>query len=164
MKVHHAGQSGCEPHSVCDRSVPMQPHHLILLSHIMEKTKKWINIIKKNIFLFIFTSSLSNNCNTDSKMCIWLVYSVEPLVQRGLLLRAKKACGVFVRVRLHPLRLGTLPWILDIPWGCWRWHTKVQWSPLKCPEQRPTVPADTSSFRWNWTFPQGAMALSLDFH
>ena len=39
MQVHHAGQGGGEPHAVGDGPVPVQPHHLVLLRHVMEKTE-----------------------------------------------------------------------------------------------------------------------------
>ena len=43
VEVHHAGQGCGEPHAVGDGPVPVQPHHLVLLRHIVEKTEKYLN-------------------------------------------------------------------------------------------------------------------------
>ena len=43
VEVHHAGQGRGEPHAVGDGPVPVQPHHLVLLRHIVEKTEKYFN-------------------------------------------------------------------------------------------------------------------------
>ena len=43
VEVHHAGQGRGEPHAVGDGPVPVQPHHLVLLRHIVEKTEKYLN-------------------------------------------------------------------------------------------------------------------------
>ena len=38
MEVHHTGERRCESHPVRNRSVPMEAHHLVLLSHVVEET------------------------------------------------------------------------------------------------------------------------------
>ena len=43
VQVHHAGEGGGEAHPVGDRAVSVQPHHLVLLRHIVEKTEKYLN-------------------------------------------------------------------------------------------------------------------------
>ena len=45
VEVHHAGQRGGEAHAVGDGPVPVQPHHLVLLRHVVEKTE----IIHKSV-------------------------------------------------------------------------------------------------------------------
>ena len=35
VEVHHAGQGRGEPHAVGDGPVPVQPHHLVLLRHVV---------------------------------------------------------------------------------------------------------------------------------
>ena len=48
VEVHHTCQCGGEPHPVRDGSVPVEPHHLVLLRHVVEKTE--------------MTNSLNLNC------------------------------------------------------------------------------------------------------
>ena len=38
MKVHHAGQRSGEAHAIGDGAVTMQPHHLVLLRHVVQVT------------------------------------------------------------------------------------------------------------------------------
>ena len=45
VQVHHAGQGGGEPHAVGDRPVPVPPHHLVLLRHVVEKTENILNLV-----------------------------------------------------------------------------------------------------------------------
>ena len=39
MEVHHTGQRRGEPHPVGDGPVPVEPHHLVLLCHVVQKTE-----------------------------------------------------------------------------------------------------------------------------
>ena len=39
VQVHHAGEGGGETHPVGDRAVSVQPHHLVLLGHVVQKTE-----------------------------------------------------------------------------------------------------------------------------
>ena len=38
MEVHHAGERRGEAHAVGDGAVAVQPHHLVLLSHVVQET------------------------------------------------------------------------------------------------------------------------------
>ena len=48
VQVHHAGQGGGESHAVGDRPVPVQPHHLVLLRHVVEKTENILSLVWQN--------------------------------------------------------------------------------------------------------------------
>ena len=40
VQVHHAGEGGGEAHPVRDRAVSVQPHHLVLLSHVVQEAEQ----------------------------------------------------------------------------------------------------------------------------
>ena len=39
VEVHHTGQRRGEPHPVGDRTVPVQPHHLVLFRDVVQETE-----------------------------------------------------------------------------------------------------------------------------
>ena len=40
VQVHHAGEGGGEAHPVCDRAISVQPHHLVLLGHVVQEAEE----------------------------------------------------------------------------------------------------------------------------
>ena len=40
VQVHHAGEGGGEAHPVGDRAVSVQPHHLVLLGHVVQEAEE----------------------------------------------------------------------------------------------------------------------------
>ena len=40
VQVHHAGEGGGEAHPVGDRAVSVQPHHLVLLGHVVQEAEQ----------------------------------------------------------------------------------------------------------------------------
>ena len=40
VQVHHAGEGGGKSHPVGDRAVSVQPHHLVLLGHVVQEAEQ----------------------------------------------------------------------------------------------------------------------------
>ena len=40
VQVHHAGEGGGETHPVRDRAISVQPHHLVLLGHVVQEAEQ----------------------------------------------------------------------------------------------------------------------------
>ena len=40
VQVHHAGEGGGESHPVGDRAISVQPHHLVLLGHVVQEAEQ----------------------------------------------------------------------------------------------------------------------------
>ena len=40
VQVHHAGEGGGEAHPVGDRAISVQPHHLVLLGHVVQEAEQ----------------------------------------------------------------------------------------------------------------------------
>ena len=59
VQVHHAGEGGGEAHPVGDRAVSVQPHHLVLLGHVVQEAEQSIKL----------SSGCTTNCRCHS-FCI----------------------------------------------------------------------------------------------
>ena len=73
MQVHHAGKGGGEAHPVGDRAVSVQPHHLVLLGHVVQEAEQSFklsgyHVVKRQIVVVIVFVSIiaiiviSRNC------------------------------------------------------------------------------------------------------
>ena len=67
VQVHHAGEGGGEAHPVGDRAISVQPHHLVLLGHVVQEAEQSFKLscgYTTNCFCGRFVSSvvISRNC------------------------------------------------------------------------------------------------------
>ena len=60
VQVHHAGEGGGEAHPVGDRAVSVQPHHLVLLGHVVQEAEQ----------SFKLSSGYTTNCRCHSFVSI----------------------------------------------------------------------------------------------
>ena len=70
VQVHHAGEGGGEAHPVGDRAVSVQPHHLVLLGHVVQEAEESFKlslVIQQIVLVIVFVSIIaiifiSRNC------------------------------------------------------------------------------------------------------
>ena len=62
VQVHHAGEGGGEAHPVGDRAVSVQPHHLVLLGHVVQEAEQSFKLSGYHVLI-------KTNCHCHS-FCI----------------------------------------------------------------------------------------------
>ena len=73
VQVHHAGEGGGETHPVGDRAVSVQPHHLVLLGHVVQEAEESFKfssyhvVLRLIVVVIVFVSIIaiiviSRNC------------------------------------------------------------------------------------------------------
>ena len=66
VQVHHAGEGGGESHPVGDRAVSVQPHHLVLLGHVVQEAEQSFKlssyhvVIRPIVVVIVFVISIVN--------------------------------------------------------------------------------------------------------
>ena len=66
VQVHHAGEGGGETHPVGDRAVSVQPHHLVLLGHVVQEAEQSFKlssyhvVIRQIVVVIVFVISIVN--------------------------------------------------------------------------------------------------------
>ena len=51
VQVHHAGEGGGEAHPIGDRAVSVQPHHLVLLGHVVQEAEQSFKLSSYQVVL-----------------------------------------------------------------------------------------------------------------
>ena len=73
VQVHHAGEGGGEAHPVGDRAISVQPHHLVLLGHVVQEAEESFKfssyhvVLRLIVVVIVFVSIIaiiviSRNC------------------------------------------------------------------------------------------------------
>ena len=65
VQVHHAGEGGGEAHPVGDRAVSVQPHHLVLLGHVVQEAEQSFKlssyqvVVRQIVVVIVFVSIIA---------------------------------------------------------------------------------------------------------
>ena len=62
VQVHHAGEGGGEAHPVGDRAISVQPHHLVLLGHVVQEAEQSFKlslVIQQIVLVIVFVSIIA---------------------------------------------------------------------------------------------------------